>query len=92
MTSLLSAELSATCNALGTYDKKTGKYLIDDFTLNTVKDLIRYLRRDGEEHEIRRHFGQTKVLQSDLLPMLVDHWENTELFDVTLRYVLWIAS
>ncbi|KAH9640510.1 hypothetical protein HF086_018176 [Spodoptera exigua] len=88
MTSLLSAELSATCNALGTFDKKTGKYLIDDFTLNTVKDLIRYLRRDGEDHEIRRHFGQTKVLQTDLIPMLIDHWENTELFDVTLRLLV----
>lgn len=88
MTSLLSAELSATCNALGTLVKKTGKYLTDEFTLNTVKDLIRYLRRDGEDHEIRRHFGQTKVLQTDLLPMLVNHWENDELFDVTLRYEL----
>ncbi|XP_038223054.1 protein timeless homolog [Zerene cesonia] len=88
MSSLLSAELSATCNALGTFNKKTGKYMIDDFTLNTVKDLIRYMRRDGEDHEIRRHLGQTKVLQSDLLPMLVDHWENNELFDVTLRLVV----
>lgn len=88
MTSLLSAELSATCNALGTFDKKSEKYLIDEYTLNTVKDLIRYLRRDGEEHEIRRHLGQTKVLQTDLLPMLIDHWENVELFDVTLRFVL----
>ncbi|KAL0882454.1 hypothetical protein ABMA27_000930 [Loxostege sticticalis] len=88
MTSYLSAELSATCNALGTFDKKTGKYLIDEFTLNTVKDLIRYLRRDGEDHEIRRHFGQTKVLQTDLIPMLISHWENTELFDVTLRLLV----
>ncbi|XP_031767070.2 protein timeless homolog isoform X2 [Galleria mellonella] len=88
MSSLLSAELSATCNALGTYDKRTGKYLIDDFTLNTVKDLIRYLRRDGEDHEIRRHFGQTKVLQTDLLPMLIDHWKHTDLFDVTLRLLV----
>ncbi|XP_039749472.1 protein timeless homolog [Pararge aegeria] len=88
MSSLLSAELSATCNALGTFNKKTGKYLIDDFTLNTVKDLIRYLRRDGEDHEIRRHFGQTKVLQTDLLPMLIDHWERDELFDVTLRLIV----
>ncbi|XP_075971735.1 circadian regulator timeout isoform X2 [Anticarsia gemmatalis] len=88
MSSLLSAELSATCNALGTFDKRTGKYLIDDYTLNTVKDLIRYLRRDGEDHEIRRHFGQTKVLQTDLLPMLIDHWENAELFDVTLRLLV----
>ncbi|XP_059046079.1 protein timeless homolog [Achroia grisella] len=88
MSSLLSAELSATCNALGTFDKRSGKYLIDDFTLNTVKDLIRYLRRDGEDHEIRRHFGQTKVLQTDLLPMLIDHWEHTDLFDVTLRLLV----
>ncbi|XP_045765295.1 protein timeless homolog isoform X2 [Maniola jurtina] len=88
MSSILSAELSATCNALGTFNKKTGKYLIDDFTLNTVKDLIRYLRRDGEDHEIRRHFGQTKVLQTDLLPMLIDHWEKDELFDVTLRLIV----
>lgn len=85
MSTLLSAELSATCNALGTFNKKTGKYMIDDFTLNTVKDLIRYIRRDGEDHEIRMHLGKTKVLQTDLLPMLIDHWENTELFDVTLR-------
>ncbi|CAF4815805.1 unnamed protein product [Pieris macdunnoughi] len=88
MSSLLSAELSATCNALGTFNKKTGKYMIDDFTLNTVKDLIRYMRRDGEDHEIRMHLGQTKVLQTDLLPMLIDHWENTELFDVTLRLIV----
>ncbi|CAH0725288.1 unnamed protein product, partial [Brenthis ino] len=88
MTSLLSAELSATCNALGTLNKKTGKYMIDDFTLNTVKDLIRYLRRDGEDHEIRRHLGQTKVLQTDLIPMLIDHWEKEELFDVTLRLLV----
>lgn len=92
MTSMLSAELSATCNALGTFDKKTGKYLIDEYTLNTVKDLIRYLRRDGEEHEIRRHLGQTKVLQTDLLPMLIDHWENAELFDVTLRFALFSGT
>lgn len=89
MSSLLSAELSATCSALGTYDKKTKKYLIDDYTLNTVKDLIRYLRRDGEDHEIRRHIGETKVVQTDLMPMLICHWENTELFDVTLRYCVY---
>ncbi|KAL4716642.1 hypothetical protein ACJJTC_008277 [Scirpophaga incertulas] len=88
MSSLLSAELSATCNALGTFDKRTGKYLIDEFTLNTVKDLIRYLRRDGEDHEIRRHFGQTKVVQTDLIPMLINHWENAELCDVTLRLLV----
>lgn len=85
MSSLLSAELAATCNALGSLDKRTGKYLIDGFTLDTVKDLIRYLRRDDEDHEIRQHLGQTKVLETDLLPILINHSEEAELFDVTLR-------
>jgi timeless len=51
----------------------------------TVKDLIRYLRRDDENHEIRRYIGEAKVLQADLLPMLKEYWKKTDLFDVILR-------
>lgn len=88
MSTLLSAELAATCSALGAYDKKTGKYLVDTFTIDAVKDLIRYLRRDGEDHEIRRNLGQTKVLQTDLIHILLNHWEQAELFDVILRLLV----
>lgn len=83
--SLLSAELSATCNALGYYDQKTNKYYADENTLETIKDLIRYLRRDDETHEVRRQLGETKVLQTDLLPLLKNYWKETDLFDVLLR-------
>lgn len=85
MSSLLSAELSATCNALGSLDRKNGKYLLDQFTLESVKDLIRFLRRDDEDHEVRRHLGHTDVLSNDLVPILISHSDNQELFDVTLR-------
>lgn len=85
MSSLLSAELAATCNALGYYDAKANKYYADSNTLETVKDLIRYLRKDDENHDIRRHLGVTKVVQTDLLPLLKNYWEETELFDVLLR-------
>lgn len=85
MSSLLSAELTATCNALGYYDKEIDKYCADSNTFETAKDLIRYLRRDDESFEIRRQLGETMVLQTDLLPLLKSYWEETDLFDVLLR-------
>jgi Timeless protein. len=43
------------------------------------------LRRDDENHEIRRYIGESKILQADLLPILKDYWEKADLFDVILR-------
>lgn len=83
----LSADLSATCNALGYLDTSTNKYYADANTLETVRDLIRYIRRDDETREIRRHLGSTQVLQTDLLPLLKDYGEQEGLFDVLLRFV-----
>lgn len=82
---LFTAELAAACNALGSYDSQSNTYLADDHILETVKDLIRYLRRDTEGHEIRRFFGDTKILQLNLIPLLKLYWEQTDLFDVLLR-------
>lgn len=50
--------------------------------------LIWILRRDGEIHEYRRHLGRSKVLQTDLLPMLMHQMENNELSDVLLRLLV----
>ncbi|XP_060524214.1 protein timeless homolog isoform X2 [Cylas formicarius] len=88
MSSLLSADLAAACNALGYFDPKTSKYYADANTLETVKDLIRYLRKDDENYDIRRQLGETKVLQTDLLPLLKNYWEETDLFDVLLRLIV----
>ncbi|XP_056642812.1 protein timeless homolog [Diorhabda sublineata] len=88
MSSLLSAEISATCNALGYFDEKTNKYYADSNTLETVKDIIRYLRRDDELHSIRRQLGDTKVLITDLLPLLKHYHEENDLFDVLLRLIM----
>lgn len=82
-----SAEIAAACNALGTVDPITHKYLsdTDENTIATVKDLIRYLRRDSESHEIRRQLGASAVVQTNLIPLLKLKWQNQELFDVLLR-------
>ncbi|GLH06684.1 Protein timeless [Gryllus bimaculatus] len=86
MSSLLFAEIAATCNALGYSDG--ARYFTDPQCEEAVKDLIRYLRRDDENHEIRRHLGEAKILQTDLLPILKEHCEETELFDHVLRLLV----
>lgn len=54
--------------------------------------LIWILRRDGETHEYRRHLGCGKVLQTDLVPMLMHQAEEDELSDVLLRLLLNLTS
>ena len=83
---LLHAELLAACSALGYSDGV--KYHKEADCLETTKDLIRYLRKDDESHEIRRALGETRVVQTDLIPIVRDHSQDAELFDVTLRLLV----
>lgn len=53
-----------------------------------MQHLIWILRRDGDTHEYRRHLGRTKLLQSDLLPMLAYCDLDEELSDVLLRLLV----
>lgn len=53
-----------------------------------MQHLIWILRRDGETHEYRRHLGMGKVLQTDLLPMLMHHITEDEMSDVLLRLLV----
>jgi len=58
-----------------------------DFCLaETVKELIRHLRRDGAQHEARQMLGEAKVLQKDLIPLMKDYHGDKELFSIVLRY------
>lgn len=46
------------------------------------------LRRDCDTHEYRRHLGHGKVLQTDLIPMLMNQTEENEMSDVLLRLLV----
>lgn len=83
---LLHAELLAACSSLGYSDG--AKYHKEADCLETTKDLVRYLRKDDESHEIRRALGETRVVQTDLLPMIRDYSQETELFDVIIRLLV----
>lgn len=51
--------------------------------------MIWILRRDNlDSHEYRRYIGHKKVIQTDLLPMLINYCNNSEISDVLLRLLV----
>jgi timeless len=51
--------------------------------------LIWILRRDNlDSHEYRRYIGHKKLVQTDLLPMLIDYCGDSDLSDVLLRLLV----
>ncbi|XP_015364645.1 PREDICTED: protein timeless homolog [Diuraphis noxia] len=83
---LVHAELTATCNSLGCAGPE--KYCIDPQCTEAVRDLIKFLRRDGDDHEIRRHLGTANIVETDLLPILVEYSNNSDLFDLIIRLLV----
>lgn len=53
-----------------------------------IRDLIKFLRRDGDDHEIRRFLGSANILETDLLPILVEYSDKLELFDLIVRLLV----
>ncbi|XP_057326747.1 protein timeless homolog [Microplitis mediator] len=90
MADYISAELAATCDALGYYDGAT--YHLDSDALNVIKDLIKYLKRDDDTHTVRRYLGQAKLLETDLIQILIQHSSKSELWDVLLRLMINLTS
>ncbi|XP_015606157.1 protein timeless homolog [Cephus cinctus] len=90
MQDYLSAELSATCAALGYYDGK--KYHLDRHCLDVIKDLIKYLKRDDSDHTVRRYLGQAQLLQTDLIKIFIQYPEKCDLWDVLLRLMINLTS
>ncbi|XP_046476559.1 protein timeless homolog [Neodiprion pinetum] len=90
MSRFLSAEIAATCAALGFYDGK--KYHLERDCVETLKDLIRYLRRDDENHTIRSYLGRMEIVQTDLIKILVEHSNKEDVFEVNLRLLANLTS
>ncbi|XP_043250203.1 protein timeless homolog, partial [Colletes gigas] len=90
MSNYLSTELTATCAALGYYDGS--KYHLDKYCLEVIKDLIRYLRRDDDSHTVRQFLYQSKVLETDLIKIFIEHTDKLELWDVLLRLIINLTS
>ena len=53
--------------------------------LETVKDLIRFLKREDETCDIRRQLGHAQILQNDLIHVIKQYKEDTVLWETVIR-------
>ncbi|XP_044535909.1 protein timeless homolog [Gracilinanus agilis] len=83
---MMNCELLATCSALGYLEGDV--YHREPDCLESVKDLIRYLKHEDETQDVRRQLGAAQILQGDLLPILVQHRQDKPLFDAVVRLMV----
>ncbi|XP_036723324.1 protein timeless homolog [Balaenoptera musculus] len=83
---MMNCELLATCSALGYLEGDT--YHKEPDCLESVKDLIRYLRHEDETRDVRQQLGAAQILQSDLLPILTQHRQDQSLFHAVIRLMV----
>ncbi|XP_021003037.2 protein timeless homolog [Parasteatoda tepidariorum] len=90
MNHLIEADILATCNALGT--EVTGVYEKGVECLECLRDLLRYLRKDDDNHSVLRFLGSIRLVQTDLLPLLKRYEQDDEIFDFVLRLLVALSS
>ncbi|XP_064262334.1 protein timeless homolog isoform X3 [Passer domesticus] len=83
---MMNCELLATCSALGYLEGDV--YHREPDCLESVKDLIRYLRHEDETRDVRQQLGAAQILQNDLLPILVQYPQEKLLFDAIIRLMV----
>lgn len=83
---MMNCELLATCSALGYLEGD--KYHKEPDCLESVKDLIRYLRHEDETRDVRQQLGAGQILQNDLLPIITQHGQDKPLFDACIRLMV----
>ncbi|XP_069509796.1 protein timeless homolog isoform X2 [Ambystoma mexicanum] len=83
---MMNCELLATCSALGYLEGDT--YHKEPECLESVKDLIRYLRHEDDARDIRQQLGAAQILQNDLVPLVIQHHQDKALFEATIRLMV----
>nr|XP_047136191.1 protein timeless homolog isoform X1 [Hydra vulgaris] len=86
----MNSELVCVVANLGYYDGEV--YFKGSDCLESLKDLLRFLRKEDESCEIRRQLGHSQVLQKDLLPLLISETEDNELIDMVVRLLVNLTS
>ncbi|KAG7218478.1 hypothetical protein INR49_009355 [Caranx melampygus] len=82
----MNCELLATCSALGYLEGDT--YHKESDCLESVKDLIRYLRHEDDTRDVRQQLGAGQIIQNDLLPIITQHRQDKTLFDACIRLMV----
>ncbi|XP_061544816.1 protein timeless homolog isoform X2 [Phycodurus eques] len=82
----MNCELLATCSALGYLEGDT--YHKEADCLESVKDLIRFLRYEDDTRDVRQQLGEGHIIKHDLLPIITQHGHDKALFDACIRLMV----
>ncbi|XP_061731449.1 protein timeless homolog isoform X1 [Nerophis ophidion] len=82
----MNCELLATCTALGYLEGDIYHKEVD--CLESVKDLIRYLRHEDDTRDVRQQLGEGHIVEHDLLPLITQHGQDKALFDACIRLMV----
>ncbi|KAH8866591.1 Protein timeless like [Schistosoma japonicum] len=80
------ADIQACCSCLGFREGDT--YKIDSDAEVSIRTLLRYLRNETAECDIRRELGQLRIVSSDLIPLLRCSSANKTLFELVIRLLM----
>ncbi|CAH8658970.1 unnamed protein product [Schistosoma curassoni] len=80
------ADIQACCSCLGFREGDT--YKIDTDAEVSIRTLLRYLRNETAECDIRRELGQLRIVSSDLIPLLRCCSGNKILFELVIRLLM----
>nr|CAH8872526.1 unnamed protein product [Trichobilharzia regenti] len=80
------ADIQACCSCLGFREGDT--YKVDSDAEVSIRTLLRYLRNETAECNIRRELGQLRIVSSDLVPLVRCCSENKILFELVIRLLM----
>uniref|UniRef100_A0A182P9V5 Timeless N-terminal domain-containing protein n=1 Tax=Anopheles epiroticus TaxID=199890 RepID=A0A182P9V5_9DIPT len=80
------ADIDAVCSTLGWMDGDV--YNMDPEAIQGLKHLIWILKQDRPAHECRRYIGSKRIVQTDLIPMVISNFDKPDVVDVLLRLLV----
>ncbi|OON18500.1 timeless protein [Opisthorchis viverrini] len=81
------ADIQACCACLGF--REDNVYKIDADAEASIRALLRYLRNEGPDCDVRRELGRLKIVSSDLIPLLCSCTnENKILTELAIRLLM----
>ncbi|TPP60439.1 Protein timeless [Fasciola gigantica] len=80
------ADIQACCACLGFREGPV--YKIDSDAEASVRSLLRYLRNEGSDCDVRLELGRLRIVSSDLIPLLRSCGENKTLMELVIRLLM----
>lgn len=89
-------DLVAACNSLGSLDLNDGVYMKDSDCKACLREILRILHADDDQHQARILLGKLDIIGKDLIPLIVQYCDfndgDQDLFKLILKTATNITS